>query len=128
MSKNIRVLVLLALLVLPVLTMGCASARLGRDHAPSGAVSQAAGIEGMDKESVILSLGDPDFVTTNDGSEFWCYRSRAAWNVNLYYATAGRTRARDLIIQFSGNRVKGVFTVDKGKSLGIVASPMSAPD
>jgi hypothetical protein len=119
---------LLLVLSLFLFAAGCASTRFGKDLEPVNAVSLTAGLKGKDKEAVIRTLGDPDFITSEKGSDYWGFRKHDGWNLNLYYASAGRTQASDLVLKLKDNKVMDAFIIGKGSSLGFISPPLSLQD
>jgi hypothetical protein len=123
-----RLIILLAMLALLASAQSCASTSMGRGMDPEKTASLVSMIEGKSKEAVIKTLGDPDFVTTESDAEYWGYQKRNAWNLNLYYGSAGKTSALDLVVKWAGNRAIDPFIIAKGSSLGIISSPLSVPN
>lgn len=120
----------LILLILPLLLYlgGCASTMSGRGMAAEGAAARTAGLNGKSRETIIKTLGDPDFVTSESGSEYWGYHVRDAWHLNLYYGSAGKVEASDVVMKLTDGRVVETFMIDKGSSLGIISAPLSMRD
>jgi hypothetical protein len=105
---------------------GCASTRFGRDLAPENNRAVVEGLKGKNKEALIRSMGDPDFVTSEKGSEYWGYHRNDAWHLNLYYGSAGRVQASDLVVKLREGTATDAFVVGKGSSVGVISGPLSA--
>jgi outer membrane protein assembly factor BamE (lipoprotein component of BamABCDE complex) len=117
----ILLMVLLALAFLP----GCATANYGKSNVTTFDITMPSDLVGQDKESIMKTLGDPDFVTTDQNIEYWGYKNHNGWYFNLYYISGGKTDARDLIVEFSSGKVKTTYLIDKGSSIGIFAAPQA---
>lgn len=124
--KKLRVILMyLGIGVVLAATTGCATAKFGKADMTAFAITAPAGLVGQDRASIMKVLGDPDFVLNEPGLDYWGYRNHNGWYVNLYYLSAGKTEAKDLILEFTGNIVKTAYFIDKGSSMGILASPLS---
>jgi hypothetical protein len=113
-------------LALFILAGGCATTMPGRGLSPEKSRALATGLKGKDKDSIIQCLGGPDFITADQGAEYWGYHRQGGWHVNFYYGSVGRNEARDLVIKLQDGHAADAFVVGKGSSLGIIQSPLSA--
>jgi hypothetical protein len=114
-------LVLLAMAFLS----GCATANYGKSNVTAFDITMPSDLVGQDKESIMKTLGDPDFVTTDKNTEYWGYKNHNGWYFYLLYISGGKTDARDLIVEFSNGKAKTTYLIDKGSSIGILAAPLS---
>jgi hypothetical protein len=113
------------LIFLLMTSFGCASTRFGQDLTPENELSVAQGLKGKDKETLIRTLGDPDFITRDREAEYWGYHRSDSWHLSLYYASAGRIQARDLVVKLMDNHAADAFVIGKGSSMGIISDPLS---
>lgn len=122
------ILKLMLLLSIILYSAGCASTRFGRDLSPEDTRALTAGLKGKDKETLIRTLGDPDFITSEKGSEYWGYHNRDGWHLSLYYGSAGKVEASDLVLKLKDSRSTDAFVIGKGSSTGFITSPLSMRD
>jgi outer membrane protein assembly factor BamE (lipoprotein component of BamABCDE complex) len=108
-----------------VLQSGCAMAKYGKANVTTFDITVPDGLVGQDKESIMKILGDPNFVATDKGTEYWGYNNHNGWFVYLFYIAGGKTESRDLILEFLNSKVKTAYLIDKGSAIGIFAPPMS---
>jgi len=73
------------------------------------------------KSDTLNVLGAPDCVMKEGQKETWVYKNQCGFFVVLY----GKTKAKDLVVDFVGNKVDSYRLVDKGESTGIFATPGS---
>ncbi|HHO75211.1 MAG TPA: hypothetical protein ENN05_02140 [Deltaproteobacteria bacterium] len=125
MERKIRLFLLLFLCSLLVLPLGCAIGKFGKAHITETNITVPAGLTGQDKASIIKVLGQPDFVATDNGTEYWGYHNQNGWYIYLYYVSGGKTEAKDLIVEFTGNKVLIAYLIDKGSSIGIFTAPVA---
>lgn len=125
MKVHLRRMILLMICFFLVLQLGCAMAKYGKANVTAFDITAPDGLVGQDKEGVIKILGDPNFVTTDEGAEYWGYNNHNGWYVYLYYVSGGKTESRDLILEFLNSKVKTAYLIDKGSAIGIFAAPMA---
>lgn len=113
----------LILAVVPL--MCCAVGEFGKANVSAFNIDMPSGLDGQSKSSIMKTLGDPDYVLIEDGTEYWGYRNHNGWFLYLYYVSFGQTEAKDLILEFQGEVVHTVYLIDKGSSIGILTAPLS---
>ncbi|MFZ5562783.1 MAG: hypothetical protein ACOZBW_01940, partial [Thermodesulfobacteriota bacterium] len=77
-----------------------------------------AGLEGKTKAEIIQTMGVPDSVVTVDGTDYWRYGNKKGYYVLLF----GKTHEKDIVLTFASDIVTSSTLVDKGSSLGILAT------
>lgn len=124
--KKLRVIpVLLGIGLVLTITAGCATAKFGKANITTFDITAPSGLVGQDKASIAKALGDPDFIVSDQGLDYWGYKNQNGWYINLYYLSGGKIEAKDLIVEFAGEKVKTTYFIDKGSSIGILSAPMS---
>jgi hypothetical protein len=119
-----RRMLLLMICSILVLQSGCAIANYGKANVTTFDITVPSGLVGQDKESIMKTLGDPNFVATYEGTEYWGYKNHNGWYFS-FYISGGKTDSKDLILEFLDNKVKTAYLIDKGSAIGIFAQPMS---
>jgi hypothetical protein len=119
-----RRMILLMVCSILALQSGCAIANYGKANVTTFDISTPSGLVGQDKESIMKTLGDPDFVATDKGIEYWGYKNHNGWYFS-FYISGGKIDSKDLILEFSNSKVTTAYLIDKGSSIGIFAQPMS---
>jgi hypothetical protein len=71
------------------------------------------------KVDILNRLGTPNTVVKQGAEETWVYNNQCGIFVLLY----GRTISKDLVINFTGDKVAGYRLVAKGESTGIFTAP-----
>lgn len=107
-----------------VLQYGCAIGKFGKANISAFDITTPDGLVGQDKDGVIKTLGDPNFVTTDEGAEYWGYKNHNGWFFS-FYLMFGKTDSKDLILEFRDNKVKTAYLIDTGSAFGIFAPPMA---
>lgn len=113
-----------ALLLVATSQMGCALGDFGRANTTAFDINVPSGLLGQNKEAIMRTLGVPDNTVTAGGVEYWGYRNHNGWAVQFSYLTFGKAKAKDLVLEFAGGKVRSSYLIDKGSSLGIIATPL----
>ncbi len=95
--------------------MGCAFGKHGQANSGYFGVELPPIPPGMNKTEVIRTLGVPDSSVSFGGNEYWRYRNVSGW----FLLFVGSTNEKDLIIEFSENKVRTSYLTEKGSSFGI---------
>lgn len=112
----------LILAVVPL--MCCAVGEFGKANVSASKIHMPSGLHGQSKSAIMHTLGNPDYVLIEGGTEYWGYRNHNGWFFN-FYVSFGKTEAKDLILEFQGEVVQTAYLIDKGSSIGILTAPLS---
>ncbi len=113
-----------ALLLLVVSQIGCAMGEFGKANVDAFNINVPSGLIGQNKSAITRILGNPSYVLTEGGTEYWGYRNHNGWYLWVY-VSFGMTEAKDLILEFQGDQVKTTYLIDKGSSIGILTAPLA---
>ena len=113
--------IVLLLLVLS----GCAWGKFGKADGNSFDMNKPSGLKGQNKASIMSVIGNPDFVLREGKTDYWGYRNHNGWYFNVLYSALGfgKTEAKDLIVEFHGDKVETAYLIHKGSSFGIIVPP-----
>lgn len=100
---------------------GCAFGKYGKAQMTYSDIMIPSGINPKmtTKTDVINLLGAPDFSTHVEGKDIWVYKNHSGFYIILY----GKVQAKDLVIEFSGDKVDSYRLVERGEAWGILAPP-----
>lgn len=116
-----RYTVLLALISCLSLISACAFGKFGSADLSYTDIKVPSGITPKitSKSDTLNLLGAPDCVVQEGQKETWVYKNQCGIFVVLY----GKTKAKDFVVDFVGDKVDSYRLVDKGESTGIFAAP-----
>jgi hypothetical protein len=104
--------------------MGCAIGEFGKANVTPFDITVPSGVVGQNKSAIMKTLGNPDYVLTEAGTEYWGYRNHNGWCWALY-VIIGMTDSKDLIVEFQKDKAQTAYLVDKGTSIGIFMPPLA---
>ncbi len=113
----------LCLVLLLFLISSCAWGKFGTVEGNAFDMTKPSGLIGQKKASVIDILGNPDFVLNERETDYWGYRNHNGWYFYGYFASFGKTEAKDLIVEFRKEKVETAYLIHKGSSIGIIVPP-----
>ena len=112
--------------VLLLFQMGCTVGKTGRPDVNGFDWNSTSGLKGQNKQALIQTFGSPDSVVYDGETEYWMYRNDSGWNVGLpyFYSLIGATRSRDLVMKFQDEKVTDTYSIENGRSIGILRKPL----
>ena len=118
-----RYTVLIALVGCLSILSACAFGKFGSADMTYSDIKVPSGItpKVTSKTDTLNLLGAPDCVVQEGQKETWVYNNQCGIFVVLF----GKTKAKDLVIDFVGGKVDSYRLIDKGESTGIFATPGS---
>ena len=74
------------------------------------------GLVGKDKAAIVNTLGVPDSTAKSAEIEYWRYKNKRGFSFLLF----GKTKEKDLVLEFKGDKVTANYLLDKGTSLSFL--------
>ena len=74
------------------------------------------GLVGKDKSAIIHTLGVPDSTAKAEEIEYWRYKNKRGF----FFLLFGKTKEKDLVLEFKGDKVTANYLVDKGTSISFL--------
>ena len=104
-----------------ILVQGCSLKRSGKADVTYFSIEASEGLVGLPKSEIVDLLGLPEGTATDEkGSEYWLYKNER----HYHFIILGRSKQKDLILQFEDSAVSSVELKDRGSSWHLSLPPL----
>ena len=118
---RVYILPLLCVVCLMFLLQGCTLRRTGKTDSSYFSVKTSESLVGLAKSEIIDTFGLSDGTATDEeGVEYWSYKNTR----HYHFILLGRSKQKNLILQFDDDRVTSVELKDAGASWHFSLPPL----
>ncbi len=112
----LSIICVLFFLLIIIFFNGCVLRKSGKAEVSYFEIEASEELIGLTKSEVIDRLGLADGTITDEkGVEYWVYKNERGYHFIVF----GRSKKKDLILQFDDNNVKSVHLMDEGSSISL---------
>ena len=116
LSLPLSIICVLFFLLIIIFFNGCMLRKSGKAEVSYFKIEASEELIGLTKSEVIDRLGLADGTITDEkGVEYWVYKNERGYHFIVF----GRSKKKDLILQFDDNNVKSVHLMDEGSSISL---------
>ena len=113
-SLSLSIVCALSFLCVILFFNGCMLRKSGKADVSYFKIEASEELIGLTKSEVIDRLGLADGTITDEkGIEYWVYKNERGYHFIVF----GRSKKKNLILQFDDNNVKSVHLLDEGSSI-----------
>ena len=113
-SLSLSIVCALSFLCVMLFFNGCVLRKSGKAEVSYFKIEASEELIGLTKSEVIDRLGLADGTITDEkGVEYWVYKNERGYHFIVF----GRSKKKNLILQFDDNNVRSVHLMDEGSSI-----------